>query len=191
MAWLTTGSAFVVPDTEFYFDDIGNSTTNWASFDTWGATQGVSTSSVETSGKPELTADNNLVWTDSLTGEYQNNANAAMTSIAINVANVRNPQLSFSTRFDLEAGKDYGYVEASGDNGATWQNIATFTGTSTTWRTEKIGLRSYANAPQLMLRFRLITNATITRDGWYVDNVRVFAGSPILDDQLFLPSIAR
>jgi hypothetical protein len=78
----------------------------------------------------------------------------------------------FWHRYDIENYFDYGRVEVSTDNGATWQSLAAYTGANTTWSRAVIDLSAY-RGQTIRLRFRLTTNAYLTRDGWYIDDVTV------------------
>ncbi|MGQ9828818.1 MAG: VWA domain-containing protein, partial [Roseiflexus sp.] len=113
-------------------------------------------------------------WTDSPAGNYANNVNSALAitdPVAIPVL-LSAPALSFWHRYDIENGFDYGRVEVSTDNGATWQSLAAYTGVNTTWSRAVIDLSAY-RGQTIRLRFRLTTNAYVTRDGWYIDDVTV------------------
>jgi Mg-chelatase subunit ChlD len=113
-------------------------------------------------------------WTDSPTGNYANNANSILAiadPLAI-PASLSAPALSFWHRYDIENYFDYGRVEVSTDNGATWRSLATYTGINTTWSRAVIDLSPY-RGQTIRLRFRLTTDASVTRDGWYIDDVTV------------------
>jgi Mg-chelatase subunit ChlD len=113
-------------------------------------------------------------WTDSPAGNYANNANSvlAIADPIVLPASLTTPALSFWHRYDIENYFDYGRVEVSTDNGATWQSLAAYTGANTTWSRAVIDLSAY-RGQTIRLRFRLTTNAYLTRDGWYIDDVTV------------------
>ncbi len=71
-----------------------------------------------------------------------------------------------------EAGFDFCSVEVSSDNGGSWQNVASFSGTLSTWTQQTYDITSYANgSSQVKVRFRLTSDAGVVGDGWYVDDV--------------------
>ena len=73
-------------------------------------------------------------WTDSPAGNYANNANSVLAiadPVAI-PASLVSPALAFWHRYDIENYFDYGWVEVSTDNGATWRSLAAYTGVNTT-----------------------------------------------------------
>jgi hypothetical protein len=130
-------------------------------------------------------------YTDSPTGNYVNNATVTMTlKNAINLSSYANPKLKFFTRFDIENNYDYGQVRISTNNGTTWvplqgnyTNPGTgsfqpngeplYDGTQATWVEEEISLAGYTSF-QNRLRFELRTDGSVTRDGWYLDDISIY-----------------
>jgi immune inhibitor A len=104
-------------------------------------------------------------------------------------------ELSYWTWYDLEEDWDYVYLEASGDNGQTWQILTTPSGTGTdptgnsygwgytgfsgggtegVWIEETADLTTYAGGP-VMLRFEYITDASVNGEGLLLDDVSIAA----------------
>jgi len=112
-------------------------------------------------------------WTDSAGGVYPNNMNASltMTSGLDLYTTAINPKLSFWHRYQIETSFDFGYVEISLDNGATWALLKQFTGISNGWVREQIDLAAYAGQLNVMIRFRITTDKTVQWDGWYIDDI--------------------
>ncbi len=106
---------------------------------------------------------------------YPNNANASLTSPAITLG--PSSVLSFWTWYNLESGYDYGYVEVSSDNGATWHQLMQLNG-SADWSKKIIDLSSYSSGTSVLIRFRAVTDASQTYEGWYVDDVIVTPPAP-------------
>ena len=129
-------------------------------------------------------------YTDSKLGNYANTATVTMTlTNPINLSTYTNPKLSFWTKFDIENNYDYGQVEISTNNGSTWTPLAgTYTnlgtgsfqpngqplydGTQTNWVREEISLSGYTSS-QVKLRFKLKTDGSVQKDGWYVDDISI------------------
>lgn len=129
-------------------------------------------------------------FTDSRIGNYANDAIVTMTLMnPINLSAYNNPKLSFWTRYDIETGWDYGQVEISTNNGNTWIALAghfTKSGTGTfqpngkpiydgyqsNWVREEIDLNLY-NSNTIKIRFKLITDGAVQRDGWYLDDIGI------------------
>jgi|GEM_PF-922166 len=107
-------------------------------------------------------------------------------------------QLAFDTLYDTEEGWDYGVVQVSTDNGATWTSLATedtttshdpdaqalsvdnlpgLTGDSGGWSTQHADLAAYAGKT-VLLSFRYITDGGVDEGGFWVKNV-VVAGSDL------------
>lgn len=95
--------------------------------------------------------------------------------------------LNFELWYDLEAGYDYGYVEVSADNGATWQPLAitgshtdnpnglnlgngltgTNSGDGQSWTSVTADLSAYAGK-QVQLRFATVTDGSVDHQGMAV-----------------------
>jgi hypothetical protein len=129
-------------------------------------------------------------FTDSKIGNYANNATVTMTlKNAINLSTYSNPRLTFWTKYDIESNWDYGQVEASTNNGATWfplQGLYTEPGTGSfqpngepvydglraNWVKEEINLAGF-NSNQFKLKFELKSDGSQVKDGWYVDDIGI------------------
>lgn len=129
-------------------------------------------------------------YTDSKDGNYANNATVILSlSEAINLSGFANPRLSFWTKWDIESNYDYGQVEISTNNGSSWTALTgnytnpgtgsfqpngqpLYDGTQSSWVREEISLSSY-NASSVKLRFKLVTDGSIQKDGWYVDDIGI------------------
>lgn len=114
-------------------------------------------------------------FTDSPTGNYGNNINYSMTlSTAVNVSATPVVYLSFWHRYATEPGYDFCYVEVSSDNGSNWQQVTSYNGSMTTWTQVTLDITQYAlGSSQLKIRFRLTSDAGLTADGWYIDDVKL------------------
>jgi carboxypeptidase T len=113
-----------------------------------------------------------LALTDSPSGDYADNLFATATLNGTYYAST----LSFWQRYNTESGYDYCYVQVSANNGA-WTTVASYNGANATWHQVTVDLGAYAGQP-LRLRFALSTDVSVTRDGWYIDDVQLLgAGS--------------
>ncbi|MBE3123139.1 MAG: choice-of-anchor J domain-containing protein [Thermoplasmata archaeon] len=95
--------------------------------------------------------------------------------------------LSFNHYFYWGAALDYGAVQGSTDNGATWtQPIANFTatdGTSTTGIVRTYDISAWAaTQSQVKIRFRYSANNDWY---WYVDDVKILSGTTTIYSQNF------
>ncbi|MBA4252142.1 MAG: hypothetical protein C0425_09985 [Chlorobiaceae bacterium] len=130
-------------------------------------------------------------FTDSRTGSYANSMTTSMIMTNnVSLIGALSPKLSFWTRFDIEANWDYGQVRISTNNGTSWtalagrySNLATgsfqpsgqavYDGNQPSWVKEEINLSQYIGQ-QIRLRFDLVTDGSVVRDGWYVDDIAIF-----------------
>lgn len=150
-------------------NDTGNTFANWTTGGTWAVT------STQSYSPPSS-------FTDSPTGNYGNNANNSMVLASpINATSIPVIILSFYHRYATEAGRDFCNLEVSNDNGATWQAVANYSGTLSTWTQQALDITDYAAGfSQFKVRFRLTSDASVTADGWYVDDIRILGYSSSL-----------
>jgi hypothetical protein len=101
--------------------------------------------------------------------------------------------LQFDLWYDLEKDYDFGYLEASVDDGKTWTMLRTpsgtdgnstgnnygwgWTGTSRggdtpEWTQEQVDLSAYSGK-HVLVRFEYITDAAVNGEGLIVDNIRI------------------
>ena len=124
------------------------------------------------------------------------------------VRRVQVPQrgrLTFATRFDLAAGRDFGFVQVSTNNGKTWRSIAGNLTTSSadptagttvrrslpgvtgrsgggslpTWTTASYDLSAFGGRT-VLLAFRFVSDPRVSFPGWWVDDIRL--GGTTLSD---------
>ena len=112
-------------------------------------------------------------------------------------------KLDYDTWYNIESNWDFGFVQVSEDNGATWKSLSTpntttevvpdayptvvenvpgYTGSSNGWKHESIDLSAYAGK-QIKLQFRYATDWGTNLEGFFVDNVQVTKnGTTLLSD---------
>jgi hypothetical protein len=154
----------ISPGAIIFSDNMESATSNWIAESPWA----------------QITSDSHsptTCWTDSPGRNYFDNINISLTSIAINIPADENAYLAFWHRYDLESGYDYGKVEISIDGGVTWTLLNSYTGYQSEWTQALIDLSSYAGKI-IKIKFRLITDSGVTRDGWYIDDVEILKGTP-------------
>ena len=139
-----------------FLDDFEGSPDAWNLTGQWGQTPEDSFSGIQS-------------FTDSPWGNYSNNANTWIRT-SVDLQPLSLPVLRFRTRYNLQENKDFGYVEVSTDNGANWYKIYFATGIQEDWQQVKIDLSQWI-AAKTLIRFRLSSDASVTFDGWYIDDV--------------------
>jgi len=107
-----------------------------------------------------------------------------------------NPTLELVTKYDIEEGWDFGFVQVSTDGGAKWKsqsnayttmscnpnalpsikaNLPGLTGKSPgwpAWLTMTFDLTAYAGKT-VLIRFRYMTDSLTTGAGWYINDAKV------------------
>lgn len=105
--------------------------------------------------------------TDSPGVNYLNNVTSSMQLTGTRQAT----RLRFWHRYATESGYDFGKVQVSA-NGGAWTTLAQYSGTLSTWTQATIDLGAYAGQ-NLALRFQFTSDASLTGDGWYIDDVEL------------------
>lgn len=116
------------------------------------------------------------VFSDSPEGEYKNSTDTSLTLESIPVTST-DALLGFETFADIESNYDHGYVEISVDGG-TWKEVKKFTG-KTEWSKQVIGLNTFLtpSAKFFKIRFRIKSDNVVTKQGWMIDNVEIYAAN--------------
>ena len=159
-------------------DSAENGTGNW-NLGSWGITNAYSHSPTRS-------------FTDSPFGNYSTNQTNRMTlQGTVNLTGLQSPTLKFWTRWEIEAGYDFGQVKVSPDGGTTWFPMAGnytilgngqgvqpngepgYDGFQTSWVQESMSLAQFTGSTNLKLRFELRSDAGVEYDGWYVDDIQV------------------
>ena len=149
-----------------FADDIEGNTRGWSVDDPWEQTTIASRSGT-------------YAWTDSPSGNYQHDQNVAIWSPVIDLTKATSATLTFWHRYDFGSG-DSGNVWVARpieDRPGWWRTeevIGKFTGTQTTWQQTSIDLSPFVEE-SIRLSFQVLSDATETADGWYIDDVAVFS----------------
>jgi hypothetical protein len=116
-------------------------------------------------------------WTDSPAGDYTDNTTSTLRSPVLNTWYLHDLRLSFWTRYALEPGWDYVFLDYSTNGGSTWsttsQALATLNGLQTSWEQVVTDIPDLQNQSSLAFRFRLVTDTAVTEDGVYLDDIIV------------------
>jgi hypothetical protein len=115
--------------------------------------------------------------------------------------NTADPTLTFVTKYGIESFWDFGFVQVSADNGATWTSLSNAYTTSDydpsahpaiiaqlpgltdynpdwpTWTTMSFDLTAYAGKT-VQIRFRYMTDWGTTYEGWWINSATV-SGTPL------------
>ncbi len=148
-----TPNPFVVYD----FDD--GTLQGWTSNSTWEITT-------------EKSASGIYAATDSVGGDYANNAQATLTSPVLNLSNAVTPTLSFTHWLITEDGYDFGLLEISTDGGATFKTEMRFSSSNFYFTIAQFNLTPFIS-DQVVIRFTVESDDSEQRDGWYIDNISI------------------
>ena len=143
-------------------DSAENTFSNWSTNQGWGLVTSQFNSPTHS-------------FTDSPGGNYANNADNSMTTVnGINLSSSSAVFINFFHKHLLEENYDYGMVEVTKDNSNIWQRIKSYTGDNNLWTSQSLDLSKYVDgASNVKVRFRLTSDAGLTEDGWYVDDIKM------------------
>ena len=156
---LATTSGTSVPAVIAFADDFETDSRSWKATGDWGRVQD---------------GPHGYVYEDSPGTVYPSNAKATLTSVPIDLSQVKNPRLLFSEKHELEDGFDTVEVEVCRE-GHRWEPLVSITGKSD-WSDRSVSLQPY-EGQKVRIRFRLTSDASVNLDGISLDNVKI-AGDP-------------
>lgn len=134
-----------------------------------------------------LNVDNTVFWGNQ--GDEKDNE----LVFEADLTSVESATLEFDHLLQIEETWDYGFVQVSTDNGATWQSLANentrsdvadgayptikegvpgFTGVQEDWQHESFDLSAFAGQ-KVLVSFRYVTDWASNEAGWYVDNLSI------------------
>jgi hypothetical protein len=104
-----------------------------------------------------------------------------LVSPPFDLTGTADPVVRFTSRYWASGLRDGGaYVQASDDDGATWQALGAVEQFQPAWTEEALSLAAFAGRPNVRLRFHYDDGSTASQDlfnpGWAVDDVRVVTG---------------
>jgi len=163
-AYVLVGTGAIV------LNDTGTTFTRWTTNGTWNVTTAQFRSAPSS-------------FTDTPGGNYGDNVDNSMTLASpIDATSTPVLVLSFFHKYATEPGYDFCNVEVSSNNGTTWQPVASYDGTLSTWTQQTFDISELAGgSSQVKIRFRLTSDFSVTADGWYVDDVRINGYSTNID----------
>jgi carboxypeptidase T len=156
--------------------DDGSDLANWNTTGTWDVTT-----------EDYVSAPSSI--TDSPFNYYQSNdQNTIVLASPVSLAGAVDAQLTFSAKWNLEAGYDYVQLSASSDGGNSWSPLCgkyTVTGSPSQlpgeplydsyheeWVKEQVSLNDFLGQ-NILLRFRLVSDNWTEFDGFYFDDMQV------------------
>jgi hypothetical protein len=169
---ISSQTSFLDDSRQEFFDDFESGLAQWTG--QWGLTE-------ESSHSPTHSL------TDSPGGNYASNQNVSESMVqGVDLSSFQSAELTYWTKYALETGFDYTYLEASTDGGTNWMNVRTFNGTQSTWRADTVDIGAFAGQANLKLRFRLTSDGALELDGFYVDDFQIEGGHEDLTPPLIV-----
>jgi len=165
----TTRNINMLPTCSAFIDDVQNANPGWTVQAPWGVQTGVGIDGAGTT-----------FWSDSPSGNYANNltAGVSLTSPVRNFGGLDGVRLEFDHRCVTEATFDFGNVEFSTNGGSTWSSFVFRCDGTNAWKHETVALTQLDNQANARVRFRLTSDGSQVRDGWWLDNIRLESAGP-------------
>lgn len=113
--------------------------------------------------------------TESPSGEYESNTEISCTLRPIDLTDAVTAWISFWTKYIIESGWDYMYLEVS-VGGVDWEQLAAFTGEVADWTSMTYSLNDYVDQSNVIIRFRFVSDGWVQEDGMYIDDLEVLIG---------------
>lgn len=113
---------------------------------------------------------------------YENGMNSVIEfKYPFDLSQLNTAHISYWTKYFIETGKDFGYMEISADGGQTWAQLSdTYTGIRATWTQEFLSLNEYCGHgfDNVMLRFHFVSDTVqgYPALGWYIDDIKIQNG---------------
>jgi len=159
--------ATVTPTTPIelpFFTDFERGVNYWKSVNGWGIAT-------------DQYYSGNHSFTESPNGTYANSLKSTATLSYFNLEGYTSANLSFYTKYEIETNWDFIWFEASSD-GKTWTELEEFTGNQTSWLQKGYDLSNYLNKPYVIFRFRFESDKSVTKQGMYIDDFKVYGEKP-------------
>jgi carboxypeptidase T len=139
----------------------------------------------------EYVHNGDYAFSDSPEADYNNNLDLQLTSDVFTLPPSELLLLEFATRYSIESRYDFAIIEYSSNGGNTWDQLlgdhmteGSGFGTQLSrthgyegqseWLNESIDI-GFLAGETVMFRFRLLTDVSVTYDGWYLDDLNVIS----------------
>ena len=139
-------------------DDVESGNIGWTADPSWGIVSNLSHSPVSS-------------WHESPGGTSPDSANISLEAPPLDLRSTTGVRLVFWHRYAIESNYDYGHVEWSSDGGGSWHEVATYTGTQSSWIRVDLPLPGLDGAGDARVRFRYTSDSNTNYDGWYIDDI--------------------
>ena len=141
-------------------DDVESGNIGWTADPFWSIVSNLSHSPVSS-------------WHESPGGNSPDGANISLEAPPLDFRGSTGLRLVFWHRYAIENNYDYGHVEWSSDGGGSWHEVATYTGTQSSWTRVDIPLPGLDGVGDARVRFRYTSDSNTNYDGWYIDDISI------------------
>ena len=121
-------------------------------------------------------------FTDSPGGEYTNDThNYLIVGEPFDLSDAYFARIVLWHKYNFEKGYDFGYIQVSTDSsdGSAWMTIASYTDSISDWVCDTVDIPSDFMGQDVYIRFLVESDGSVTRDGWYVDDVKFEQDVPL------------
>ena len=126
----------------------------------------------------------NKAYTTNPNGDYAANKQSQLVSPCYDLTTVSSPVLKFSMAYEIEEDWDYLYLECTINKGATWNNLATYTGNNSTLSAYEFDLENFASASSIIFRYRFVSDGYVEQEGVVLDDFIIEGATLNLEENI-------
>lgn len=119
------------------------------------------------------------VWATNLTDRTPHDVDASLVTQEVWLRPGTNPSLSFAQWTHLESGKDFVSFEINESGKPGWSTLIQFNGDARAWAVTSQPLNQWIGST-VRFRFHFTSNATIQRQGFYLDDFQITGLAPVI-----------
>ncbi|MCD6176480.1 MAG: T9SS type A sorting domain-containing protein, partial [Candidatus Cloacimonetes bacterium] len=110
---------------------------------------------------------------DSPGRNYYDNVTNICTTREFDFSGIKSATMYFWGSIDLEDSFDYFYIEATADSGATWTELASYTGSHSEWQRYSLDIGALALQSSVKFRFRVVSDESVNAKGVDIDDITI------------------
>jgi len=149
------------PFTDIYYEDVESGNGNWIAESPWEISEIYSHTGFSS-------------WSDSISGNYENNINASLISPEIDLSNITDKVvLGFYAKIELEGGFDNVLIEMSNESENEWLTVGQLTGEVYGWNFYHYVIPEKLKKSTFKFRFHIVTDGVSNFDGIHIDNIGI------------------
>ncbi len=121
-------------------------------------------------------------FTDSPGGDYADNThNYLVSGEVFDLSDAYFARVILWHKYNFEKGYDFGYIQVATDSSdnAAWQTLASYTDSVSGWVCDTVDIPSEFMGQSVYIRFLVESDGSVSRDGWYIDDVKFEQDVPL------------